>query len=332
MLLMGSSRGSTSPKIAIEVVADHVKKGRWSLQSFVPASWYRREFVRRVKVGADELNGVRIKLANSSDEREQAFRLVQASYVDRGISTPTRSGLRFSPFHVLPGSSTLIAEKEGRVIGTISLVEDSPIGLPMEVIHPAEVAGLRHKNRRFAEVGTLSVTPEARGRGVPLMLYNALFRWARHHRMLENLVVAVHPRVRNFYCNGLLFERLGPDQKYHALNGALSTPLQIDLAGALHRYRRIYDRATMEFSMAGSRTNLYQFFVKEVMGCVDLPSSQHFPYDLSRPPSWSEEEVDAHLLACRVELRSLPIQVRRVLLGLYPGLDELQQDLGRSAG
>ncbi|WP_083844163.1 GNAT family N-acetyltransferase [Vreelandella stevensii] len=320
MLHFDGGQRAVSPKLTINTVTDRIKSRKWSPTSLVPASLYRRELVHRLKVDQKELSGVRFRLASSLDEKEQAFRLVHTSYVERGIATPTRSGLTFSPFHILPGTTTFIAEKEGRIIGTISLVEDSPIGLPMEGVHPVEVAGLRYNGRRLAEVGTLAVASDVRGRGIPLILYNTLFRWARRYRMIEDLVIAVHPRVRTFYCNGLLFERLGPTRKYNALNGALSTPLHIDLTNGPARYRDVYDRGGMEITIAGRRTNLYRFFVEDFIEQVELPQNSYFPFTLSSPPIWSEDDVIAYFLSCRIEFGELPRQIKKAIENIYPGL------------
>ncbi|OXJ20077.1 hypothetical protein CFB39_08975 [Burkholderia sp. AU6039] len=83
--------------------------------------------VRRWVIEKSELEGITIGLAGTLAEREQAFRLVHESYVARGIALPARSGLMFSPHHILPGTTTFIAMRSGRLIGTISLVEDSPV-------------------------------------------------------------------------------------------------------------------------------------------------------------------------------------------------------------
>ncbi|RQS75585.1 GNAT family N-acetyltransferase [Burkholderia sp. Bp8963] len=278
--------------------------------------------VRRWVIEKSELDGIKIGLAGTLAEREQAFRLVHDSYVARGIAFPARSGLKFSPHHILPGTTTFVATRFGRLLGTISLVEDSPIGLPMEVVHAADIAALRHTGRRFAEVSALSVAQDVRGRGIALLLYNALFRWARRHRLIEDLVIAVHPKMREFYCHGLLFERIGLTREYGALNKALSMPLRIDLTTAAPRYRDIYDRGDMEVAIADRRTNLYRFFLDDVLDCIQLPRFAHPPFTLSSPPAWTDDEVKAYLIDCGVEVARLPRQVRRLIFATYPRTGE----------
>lgn len=161
MLQLNNERGAAQPDVNAYILRDRVTSRRTLVRRLIPAGMYRREMVRRWVIGEAELDGITIGLAANFPQREQAFRLVHDAYVARGITVPTRSGMKFSPHQVLPGTTTFIAERAGRVLGTISLVEDSPIGLPMETVHAAEVAALRHAGRRFAEVSTLSVAHDA---------------------------------------------------------------------------------------------------------------------------------------------------------------------------
>ncbi|WP_124841400.1 GNAT family N-acetyltransferase [Burkholderia cepacia] len=321
MLQLNNERGAAQPDVNAYILRDRVTSRHTLVRRLIPAGMYRREMVRRWVIGEAELDGITVGLAANFLQREQAFRLVHDAYVARGITVPTRSGMKFSPHHVLPGTTTFIAERAGRVLGTISLVEDSPIGLPMETVHAAEVAALRHAGRRFAEVSTLSVAQDVRGRGVSLLLYNALFRWARRHRLIEDLVIAVHPKMREFYCHGLLFECLGPTREYGTLNRALSIPLRIDLTTAPIRYRDTYDRGDMEIEIAERRTNLYRFFVEDVLDCVHLPRFEQIPFALSSPPLWSEGDVKSYLAECGVDMTSLTRQARRYLAAVYPGIE-----------
>nr|WP_277397753.1 GNAT family N-acetyltransferase [Paraburkholderia sp. Ac-20347] len=276
--------------------------------------------LQRWKIDATELENISIGLACTLDLRQQAYRLVHASYVDRGIAIATRSGLKFSPFHLMPGTTTFIATSGERVLGTVSLVEDSPIGLPMESAHSSEISLLRHAGRRIAEVSTLCVASDVRGKGISTLLYQALFRWARHHRHIEDLVIAVHPKMREFFVHGLLFEQMGPKQQYGSLNRALSLPLRIDVPRAFSRYREIYDHGNRAIFIAGYRTNLYRFFTEDTLTCVRLPDVASWPLALTSPPAWAEDDVRAHLLACGVEIARLPRQARKTIEAAYPGL------------
>lgn len=305
---------------------DRVTNRRAWLRRLIPGVLYRRAMTKRLVVKSTELKNISICLADTLEEREKAFQLAHAAYVDRGIAIATRSGLKFSPFHLLPGTTTFVAKRGTHVLGTVSLIEDSPIGIPMESVHPEEVGRLRHAGRRFAEVSTLCVAPDVRGRGISLALYQAMVCWARRHRLIEDLVIAVHPKMRDFFCHGLLFERMGPTREYGSLNSALSAPLCIDLTSAPSRYRAAYDRSGMQIMIADCRTNLYRFFTEDALACVKLPEIASHPFALSRPPLWTEDDVSAYLHGCGVNVASQSRQVRRLIETLYPGMTETHRE------
>jgi len=274
--------------------------------------------IRRWVIRPDEIAGIAVGLAQTLEERQQALRLVHRTYVERGITISSRAGLKFSPFHILPGTTTFVAKRGNRLLGTLSLIEDSPLGLPMESVHREEITLLRQGQRRFAEVSTLCVASDVRGCGISMLLYQAMFRWARRHRSIEDLVIAVHPKMGPFFRHGLLFESLGPTREYGSLNSALSMPMRIDLTAATARYRARYDRGDMEVDIAGHRTNLYRFFVQDTGPWLQLPEVADVPLVLSCPPPWSEGDVIAYLHACGTDCGSQPRQVRRFIEATWP--------------
>ncbi len=105
---------------------------------------------------------VTVKQAETREELEAAYRLVHQSYMEAGYMAPHPSGLRVRAFEVLPQTATFIAVENGDVIGTISLIVDSPLGLPMEESYRAEVSALRRQGRKIAEVSSLAVTKGSR--------------------------------------------------------------------------------------------------------------------------------------------------------------------------
>ena len=100
---------------------------------------------------------IEIKIASERGEREQAFRLVAASYRARGYEVDGTRPFRFTPYHALPGTVTFIAKHGDRVVATLSLVPDTALlGLPMESIYADEIGALRRERRRLTEVISLA--------------------------------------------------------------------------------------------------------------------------------------------------------------------------------
>lgn len=206
--------------------------------NFVPPPLMRAIALRRITACDLSFPDVAFKIAASEEEMTGAFSLLEESYVRRGI---TRAGqMRPQVVNLLPSTTTFVAMKGDQILGTLSLIEDSDLGLPMEKVHPEEVAGARKLFRRIAEVGSLAVVPDQRRAGLSIMLYNMMYRWARHWRHIDDLLIAVHPSARFFYRNILLFRRLGAVRRYEGLSGAASLPMLLDIPGAQMRFHDIY--------------------------------------------------------------------------------------------
>lgn len=276
--------------------------------------------LRGMRFEQSEIDGVTFKIAKTLEEKEAAFRLVHDMYVRRGIVNPNGNVWRLSVFHLIPTTTIFIAKCGDRVIGTVSLIEDSPLGVPMEDTHPKEILSLRLAGLRFAEVGSLAVAHERRGKGVSLMLYNILLRWARQYRLVRNLAIAVHPKIETFFTVIFLFKRMGSVQPYKTLNGALSVPLCVDLSSALSRFRGIYDRPSMHVGRGRVSLNIYNFFYADRVGNMLLPDISPFSPSLKAPPEWSYQEILSIFKKSGVKIKDLPRQHRRVLSKYYPVL------------
>src|SRR4051794_39930832 len=75
---------------------------------------------------------VRIHLARTEEELRSAFSLTYRTYVSQGAMRPNPLGLRILPQHAITGSAVAVAFDDDRIIGTMSMLCDSAIGLPMD--------------------------------------------------------------------------------------------------------------------------------------------------------------------------------------------------------
>ena len=288
-----------------------------SYVSTVAASILRPFILRKMRFDQNEVDGVIFKMSYIFSEKEAAFRLVHDMYVRRGIISPSESGCQLSIYHLLPTTTIFIATYNDKVIGTISLIEDSPLGIPMEDVHRKEILTLRLAGLRFAEVGALAVTKDRRGKGISLMLYNIMIRWATQHRLIRNLAIAVHPRIETFFKVIFLFKKMGQVQKYKKLNNALSVPLVLDLSSAAHQFRRIYDRPSMHIGRGRTSINVYNFFCEDFIEALHLPEVPKYSSSLPIPPIWQHAEIATILNKNGIEFKSLPRQQKRVLSQYY---------------
>lgn len=75
---------------------------------------------------------VKFKIAETKEEFEQAFSLLHKYYVQKKMTGTFSSGVYLTHYHALPQTQVLIAVHQEKVIATLSLIPQSPIGLPIE--------------------------------------------------------------------------------------------------------------------------------------------------------------------------------------------------------
>ncbi len=193
----------------------------------------RHRFIRsRMGFAEKELAKFEVTVADGEADAFAAARTVHDSYVERGIIDPHPSGMRVTPHLVLPTTRVFVAKVEGRVVGTISLIRDTPLGLPMDDVYGDELAAMRAEGHRIAEVGALAIDREYRGVGLVFLLNRIMFECAARLGV-ERLVIAVHPEAEDIYAASMLFERFGEVRHYPGLNrSALAVALTLDLTTA----------------------------------------------------------------------------------------------------
>ena len=91
-----------------------------------------------VKCDATPPARLTLKLAETQEELEACFKLLHDAYVSAGFMTPDESGMRVTIYHALPTTTTLLAKYDDRVVGTLSLIRESPLGFPLQKIFDIE--------------------------------------------------------------------------------------------------------------------------------------------------------------------------------------------------
>jgi hypothetical protein len=285
----------------------------------LPRRIRQRVVLGRVNVDFDRLRGLSVKLATTEAELLGAARLVHDAYVARGIIAPHASRLMFHPQMVLPTSKTFVALQGGAVVGTISLVGDSPLGVPLDKSFRPEMTGFRARGERFAEVSALAVAPEHRKTGVVYLLNRLTIRAAVQER-LHRLVISVHPRAETLYRTAMLFETFGAERPYTGLEAAPAVAMSLPLGGVVERYREAFAHLG---PVPGNTHHLY--FGMRCDQVIDLPPGASAPF---------EERADACAALARSRmdlLRVLPDEdlahLKRSLQGvLWPSRS--RPDLG----
>jgi GNAT superfamily N-acetyltransferase len=284
-----------------------------SLSALLPLRAQRFLWLRGIGFDAATVEGITFKIATTASERVQACELLHDAYSKRGILEPSAARLRVTAHTFLPRTAIFVAVRAGRVLGTMSLVEDSFLGLPLEEAFGAEVARVRSAAPgRLAEVGSLAVTSSVRKRGVSLMLHNIMYRWAEL-RGIRALLIAVSPDAAPFYEALLFFERFTGKKPYGRKLDVTGVALRLDLERARAAFRAAYGEEAAPGEEVDPTRNLNRFFTVRDFPELALP-------DGDEAPGWSEDELVRLVASGRLDLSTFSPRERSVLASLYPRL------------
>ena len=71
--------------------------------------------------------------------RRGAFELLHRAYLRAGLVVDNPAGLRVTLFHFEPTTELFVAVQDGTVVGTVTLVGDGRLGVPMASVYPEEM-------------------------------------------------------------------------------------------------------------------------------------------------------------------------------------------------
>jgi hypothetical protein len=179
---------------------------------------------------ATDEHGIRVIRAAKRNEFCAAFQLLYECYTARGLGQPHPFGLRLTRHHLRIGTSVLLAQdNERRSVGTLSLVEDGNVRIPMRLAFAREVDDLAASGARIAEVTSLAVRDAtSRSASVVHRLMGFVAQLA-NHRGVERLLIAVHPRHAAFYVRAAGFHHIGGVRPYASVGGLPAVALQLNL-------------------------------------------------------------------------------------------------------
>lgn len=246
-------------------------KGLREAVGFLPRS--ARFAIARSFVDCDPAPDPRLtlKIADTQEELEACFRLLHDAYVAVGFMQPAPSGLRATVYHALPTTTTLCAKYDGEVVGTISLIRQSPFGFPLQAVF--DLSSVEAERGQIAEVSALAVHPQYRKTGGAILFPLMKFMHAYCTRFFDtrHLVIAVNPYHIELYESLLSFRRL-PQKTvaaYDFANGAPAVGATLDLGQAEQLFARAY---------AGKppRKSLHHYFFKMELPNIQLPQRRYY--------------------------------------------------------
>ncbi|MDE2367644.1 MAG: GNAT family N-acetyltransferase [Burkholderiales bacterium] len=251
------------------------------------------------------------KIAQTREELESCFSLLHDAYVASGFMKPHPSGLRVTPYHALPTTTTLCAKFAGQVVGTLSIVRDGVFGFPMQSAF--DISGVRAREGRIAEISALAIHPSYRQTGgtilFPLMKF--MYEYCTRFFDTRHLVIAVNPNRIEMYESLLFFQRLQTQvvDRYDFANGAPAVGATLDLHEAPEVFKRAYDGKSQ-------RRNLYRYFVDLELPQIRFPDRT---WAVSNDPILTPMLVDYFFNQRTQGFAALDPRRRRLLHSIYAG-------------
>lgn len=251
-----------------------------------------------------------IKIASTEYELSAAYRLLHDSYVKSGFMNPDSTGMRVLPQHLLPHTTTIVAKWDGTVIGTLSLIRDNPLGLPMEKIF--NVNHRRKGGRRLAEVSSLAVNPKFRGQVSQALfpLFRYVYQYAKEYFGIHEFVIAVNPSMVDLYLAFMCFERLkAKPLPYEFVKGAPAVGLFLNFETCVEQLIR-------DFAHRPDQGNFHKYWTEVPMDPRNqLPTRVY--RSASDPVITPELMKDLFLEKAQLGKR-LTFREVQILLELYP--------------
>lgn len=242
----------------------------WTYLRFLP-NWVQAKIIRsKFEVDYELPDDLIFRQAETEDEIRQALKLVHDSYVELDYMDRTESELRFSVFQALPTTVILIAKVGDEVIGTISIVPDSALGLPSDTTW--DLSKYRKKGKLIAEVASLAIKKNFRMRRGKLLipLIKIMYLYCEKVFKLDGVVIATTVEVEPFYLHVFLFEKVvaRTGQRHNMVKGNPSTCCFL-------KYGEEYKEALKKvYNKQALNKNLYHYFLIAETKNIHLPAQK----------------------------------------------------------
>lgn len=258
-----------SHRVSIVQIVRKINKSLFGrILSLLP-SQLRNELIRSsIRLPSELSQGLVFKIAETTEELESSFKLVYESYLGLGYCKQNKLKMRATVYHALPTTTTLIAVDGGKVVGTLTIVRDNRLGLPLETVFDVET--LRNNSSRLAEITSLVIHKDYRrekGGQILFPLLRLMYEYSTSCFGVNHLLIMVHPKDVHFYKSLLLFKEVSGTGVRDYL-GAPAVSLHLDLQTAVHDYEKVY-------ATRNAATDLFDFFVRRKIGNVILPQRRY---------------------------------------------------------
>ncbi len=280
---------------------------------FLPGSVKGPIFRRLLRIEYQLPTQLQVRLAETTAEMEQAFKILHDAYVAEGLVQETSFGIRVTKYHALPTTSLVVAVLGKRVVGTLTIIQDSFLGLPID--HAYDISEFRIRGNRLIEVSALAVTPEFRKTSgtIFLPLTNFMFRYCKECLGADYILATTSRAHAEFYEAILLFKRLGQraQKAYTFVRNESPSGVVLNVRTAEENYRRVYKRSPKE-------RNLFHYYVEERFPELSFPRRKYFK---AFDSSWTAKSLEYFFKERTDSFHAFSGKELMILRASFPGLE-----------
>jgi hypothetical protein len=207
-----------------------------------------------------------VKLAESTNEYEQVFKLITENYIDQGFMKSNET-LKLNKYQIANSTAVIIAKVGEKVIGTLSLIKRVELGLPLERVF--DISQSLEDNSTPTEITCLAIDRNFRRKDgfnclFPLMKY--MYLYCRDYMKVNKLFIACFPRDVDFYSAILFFKKIKGRSYVADYSGAPAECLVLNFEGLEEIFKDSYNHKKIQ-------KNLYRYFVCEPEMEFELPNA-----------------------------------------------------------
>lgn len=244
-----------------------VTKKIWGLLGYLPAFARKKVIRSQFEVDYNLSSDYVFKHAETADEIQEALHIVYENYSHLGYIDKREEEMHFNTYLCLPTTTILIVKYKGEVIGTMSIVPDSPFGLPTETTW--DLSSLRSKYKYLAEISSLSIKRSHKSTKGHIFLTLCKLMWEYCVKVLkiECIVMAGTQEVEAFYTDLLCFKKVTTKtgQEHKLVKGNKSTCCYLDLITSDAEFEK-------EYRKAPPKSNFHNFIMHFNSSLIFLPA------------------------------------------------------------
>lgn len=281
-----------------------------ALLGMLPKSLRYHVMREKLKISPELDPRFTFKIAQTQKELKEAYRILHDCYLEMGYTQEHPSGMRIVKYFALPTTTTLIAYYDDRIVGTMSIIRKTALGLPMEAAFDLQEAV--GNNQVIAEVSSLAIDSRFRQKRGALFLPLCKFFWeyVSQYMNLDGVVITVNPSMADFYEGFLNFKEL-PRAKishYSFANGHPGVGLYLNVKTAPEEFKKIYNHKTIE-------KNLYYYFTQLKLKNFILPERKFYK---SSDPVMSPDMLEYFFIHKADIFRQMTESERLEVFSMYP--------------